>query len=90
MYKHSQEDLYMTTATLKNWGNSLGLRVPKNVLEEANLKENSEVTLEVIDGAIIVKPKEGLKELLAKITPDNMHNDEEWLSEDKPQGNEVW
>ena len=80
----------MTTATLKTWGNSLGLRVPKNVLEAVNLKENSEVTLEVIDGAIVIKPKQGLEQLLAKITPENMHNDEEWLNEENPQGNEVW
>lgn len=80
----------MTTATLKTWGNSLGLRVPKNVLEEVNLKENSEVTLEVVNGAIVIKPKQGLEQLLAQINPENMHKEEEWLNEDNPQGNEVW
>jgi len=74
---------------IQKWGNSLGVRLPKSVVEQSNLTENSEVEVESKDGVIIIFPskkKYSLDSLLSKITPSNLHKEEDFKSE----GNEVW
>ena len=76
-------------AKIQKWGNSLGIRIPKSVIEKANLEENSEVEIENKDGAIIIFPrqkKESLADLLSQITKNNLHHEDEY----KIEGNEVW
>ncbi len=41
--------------TIQKWGNSQGIRIPKIVLEQANLSENDQVELTVLDDSIILK-----------------------------------
>lgn len=76
------------TATISRWGNSLGLRIPKAAIAEANLKEGDTVRVVPQDGQlVIVKVKtRSLDELVARITPENRH------VESLPAlvGNEVW
>ena len=43
-------------AKIQKWGNSLGVRIPKAVIEKMNLSENSEVEVEHKNGAIIIFP----------------------------------
>lgn len=77
------------SAKIQKWGNSLGIRIPKSVIEKANLNENSEVEIENRDGLIIIFPrqkKESLASLLSKVTKKNLHTEEEYEIE----GNEVW
>jgi antitoxin MazE len=38
-------------------GNSKGIRIPKQVLEEFDLDENSEIEMDTQNGSIILKPK---------------------------------
>ena len=38
-------------------GNSKGIRIPKQVLDEFDLDENSEIELDTQNGSIILKPK---------------------------------
>ena len=38
------------------WGNSLGVRIPKAVIEKVNLSENSEVKIESKNGTIVIIP----------------------------------
>ena len=38
-------------------GNSKGIRIPKQVLEEFDLDENSEIELDTLNGSIVLKPK---------------------------------
>ncbi len=74
---------------LQKWGNSVGVRIPKSIIEKANLDVNSEVEIEHKDGKIIIFPKKKslqLKELLSQITKDNLHSEEDFL----PEGKEVW
>ncbi len=77
--------------TLSKWGNSIGLRVPKNVLEDAHLSEGDVVTIEVeAPGVIRLRSGEEsltLEDLVAQITPENRHQEVDW---GRPQGNEVW
>lgn len=50
----------MRTARLGKVGNSTGITVPREVLEEANMARGDEVTLTVRDGRIeIAKTEEG-------------------------------
>jgi antitoxin MazE len=43
-------------ATITKWGNSLALRLPRHVIEEARLVEGATVRLEVEDGMIRITP----------------------------------
>lgn len=77
------------TAKIQKWGNSLGIRIPKSIIEKANLNENSEVEIENKDGAIIIFPRQkklSLDKLLSEITKNNLHKE----SDDEVEGREVW
>lgn len=77
------------SAKIQKWGNSLGIRIPKSIIEKANLNENSEVEIENKDGAIIIFPSQkklSLDNLLSQITKHNLHSE----SDDEVEGNEVW
>lgn len=74
---------------IQKWGNSLGVRIPKAVIEKVNLSENTEVEIESKNGTIIIFPankKYALEDLLEQITKRNLHHEEAFVSE----GNEVW
>jgi antitoxin MazE len=76
-------------ATVSRWGNSLGLRIPRGLAEDAGLSEGSSIDLRVENGRLIVEPVavESLESLLAKVTPKNLHGE---LLIDAPRGREVW
>jgi antitoxin MazE len=81
-------------AVLRKWGNSIGLRIPTGLIAELNLSENSTVDLKVEDGKLIVAPKQqgrkwkySLGELLAGVTPENIHPETDWGI---PVGDEAW
>jgi antitoxin MazE len=74
---------------IQKWGNSLGVRIPKTVMEKVNLKENSEVEIESKNGTIVIFPatkKYSLDDLIDQITKSNLHSEEAFKSE----GDEVW
>ncbi len=74
---------------VQKWGNSLGVRIPKNIVEKVKLSENCEVEVESKNGAIVIVPvvKEYvLDDLLEQITKDNLHSEEAF----KADGDEVW
>lgn len=79
----------MTTRVAK-WGNSLGLRVPKAVAQEARIEEGDVVDLLVKNGIIVIRPSRpmySLDELVARITLRNRHSESDWGT---PVGGEVW
>ena len=74
---------------IQKWGNSLGIRIPKTVIEKTNLGENSEVEIESKNGTIVIFPAKkeySLNVLLEQITKSNLHSEEDF----KIEGNEVW
>lgn len=74
---------------IQKWGNSLGVRIPKSVIEKANLGENSEVDIESKNGTIVIFPAKkeySLTALLDQITKSNLHSEDNF----KVEGNEVW
>jgi len=57
------------------WGNSLGIRLNKEIVEAIHLKENDIVELEVIDNKLVILPKQTLEDMLSKINENNLHNE---------------
>lgn len=76
-------------ATVTKWGNSLGIRIPRGIAQDAHIGEGTAVDLRVEDGRIIAEPIEGetLDVLLARITPENCHGEQ---FGDEPVGREAW
>lgn len=72
--------------TVRKWGNSLGIRIPNLVAEDAHLEEGTEVELAFRDGELVMTPVLSLAELVARITPDNLPE----LIDDTPRGGELW
>jgi antitoxin MazE len=72
------------------WGNSLAVRIPQPVAEQARLGEGDEVEVLVEDGAVTIRrlaADEELERLVAAITPENRHDETDW---GPAQGREVW
>ena len=80
-------------AKVQKWGNSQGLRIPKNLLSDAQLNVGDEVDVSVKEGIMIVAPakrvrgRHRLKDLVAHI-PENYRPGEVGWGE--PVGKEVW
>jgi antitoxin MazE len=79
------------SVTLHRWGNSVGLRVPKPLLEQLGLKEGSEVELKIEDGRLVIEPHRPrrltLKDVLKGFTPEDQPGEVDW---GPPVGKEVW
>jgi antitoxin MazE len=78
----------MTTQVSK-WGNSLGLRIPKNLAQELQMTDGDAVEIAVENGALIVRPEKKrytIEELVADLTPDD-RGEIDW---GPPVGKEVW
>ncbi len=78
-------------ATVRRWGNSLALRIPKPFAEEAGLREDGEVEVTVEAGALRVEAvKEqtwSLDGLLAGVSRRNLHRT---VGTGSPVGREEW
>ncbi len=75
---------------LVKWGNSHAVRIPKTVLDRAEIHAGDELEIHVEDGRISIEPampKLRLRDLVARITPQNLHAEQDW---GKPRGREVW
>ncbi len=63
----------------QKWGNSLAIRVPKRVAEEAGLREKDSVEIEVREGTLVVRPYlrrvYRLEDLLKRMTASNLHDE---------------
>ena len=44
-------------ATVKQWGNSVGVRIPKEALEKSNLRLNDELEIVTFNGGITFQKK---------------------------------
>lgn len=88
--KKGKKGVMNVTTKIQKWGNSFAIRIPKEFIEELNLKQGSEIELRKIDDILQIIPKKRkptLEELMAKITPENQHDEIDWGT---PQGKEVW
>ena len=80
-----------TTSAVAKWGNSTGVRIPKQVLRQAQIEEGDEVLVEAEAPGVIrmhlAHTPATLEDLVARITPANRHSEVFWGS---PRGKEVW
>ncbi|MBI4252995.1 AbrB/MazE/SpoVT family DNA-binding domain-containing protein [Candidatus Uhrbacteria bacterium] len=76
---------------IDRWGNSLGIRLPKQLADQLFLNEGSTVVVTLEKNALMLRPQkrstQTLKQLLEHITPNNLHKTVDW---GEPQGKEVW
>jgi antitoxin MazE len=78
--------------TVAQWGDSLAIRLPQALVAELALECGADIELHVEhDGFRATFPsrpkKFTLEELLAGMTPENVHPEIDW---GKAQGEEVW
>lgn len=77
-------------AKAQRWGNSLAVRIPKAIAEQAGVREKDEFDIEVVAKVIRMKPRQrgkSLGELVAGITPENLHAEADF---GRPRGRESW
>ncbi len=76
---------------VQKWGNSLALRIPKSFATEVGLQRESSVEVSLVNGKLVItpvaKPKLTLKQLLAKVTKENVHHE---VDIGPATGNETW
>ena len=76
--------------TVQKWGNSLAIRIPKNISKDTSLSEGSNLNILVENGNIILSPsaKEySLSEILKHVTNENIHSE---VSTGDQTGGEIW
>lgn len=64
---------------VKKWGNSASVRIPAAIMEAAHLSLDETVDVREEGGRIVIEPVRpndyNLAQLLADITPDNLHTE---------------
>jgi antitoxin MazE len=71
----------MPKAQVVKWGNSLAVRIPKSVAEQARMREGDAIVLKAGKGRIELRRAERvptLEELVSRITPENRYPDTDW------------
>ena len=64
--------------SVKKWGNSLGIRLPKSIADEVLVNEGTNLKISVIDGAIQLTKYDNeitLDDLLVLINSNDLHNE---------------
>jgi antitoxin MazE len=75
-------------AVVAKWGNSLGLRLTKSIVEQLGVKEGSELDLVVENGRLVIQPRRySLEALMEEVTPENFHGEIDWGA---AVGDEAW
>ncbi|MBI2999581.1 MAG: AbrB/MazE/SpoVT family DNA-binding domain-containing protein [Deltaproteobacteria bacterium] len=76
---------------VRKWGNSLAVRIPKPLAEDAEVKEGTVLNLAVSGGKVVATPvqkrKLSLKQLLAQVNRKNLHSE---VDSGRSVGREVW
>jgi antitoxin MazE len=78
---------------VQKWGNSQGLRLAKQLLEDAHISVGDDVDVTIRDGTIIIAPikrvrgKRSLQELVSRIPRGYEAGEVDWGN---PTGREVW
>ena len=66
---------------VQKWGNSLALRIPKSFADEVGLHGGAAVDLSLVGGKLVISTVEqqryALNELLADVTEDNLHSEQD-------------
>ena len=77
-------------AKIQKWGNSLGMRIPNNIIKELQLKTNDLVEIKYNKNQIIItkiSPKISLEERIKAYHGENLSKNFSW---DDKVGKELW
>lgn len=80
----------ISMSTVAKWGNSLAIRIPKNIAEQINLEEGMAISINITNNNIIItpqKPQYTLEELLAGASSEHFDGEYDW---GEPTGEEIW
>jgi antitoxin MazE len=72
------------------WGNSLAVRIPGVYAKDLGLREGMDLEVSVSGGGLLLRPNKdeySLEELVAQITPENLHEETDW---GPAVGRETW
>lgn len=76
---------------VRKWGNSLALRIPKAIAEDAGVRVGTVLDVAVSRGRVVATPVAPaavkLQELLRRVTRRNIHGE---VETGPPTGHEVW
>ena len=88
----------ITQTEIKEWGNSLAIRIPKKVKDKLNLHSGSHINISLDGNKIILESEENpffnlskdmnLLSVVGKISATNKHSINEF--DDEVVGGEVW
>ncbi|WP_293913301.1 AbrB/MazE/SpoVT family DNA-binding domain-containing protein [Deinococcus sp.] len=79
--------------TVRNWGNSLAIRIPRDYASSLQLRDGSDVRLELTEQGLLIVPSRPnrrtlkLADLLIGVTPEQVGGEED---RGEAQGQEVW
>jgi antitoxin MazE len=71
----------MTRTQIGKWGNSLAVRLPGTYAKDLGLTEGMDLEVSVVNGGLLLRPQKkeySLEELVAQITPENIHEETDW------------
>jgi antitoxin MazE len=81
----------MMRVRVQRWGNSLAVRIPKPLAEDARVGEGTVLNLAVSEGKVVATPvkkrQSSLRQLLAKVTRKNLHTEVDF---GPSVGREIW
>ena len=63
------------------WGNSLAVRIPGAYAKDLGLADGMDLEISLHNGALLLRPPKqeySLEELVAQITPENLHEETDW------------
>lgn len=93
-----KESIFISQTAIKKWGNSQGIRLSKEIISSAGLKENDSVEISVNNGVITIKKvkpkyltlKERLEVFYNKPIDDIYVESSQEVDVGTHVGNEVW
>jgi len=81
--------------TIANFGDNVGVQIPKSLLKNVRISENEDVEILVRDNCLIIKQREDKKHLTTKERIASFCETIEYVQSSefdwgKPQGKEIW
>ncbi|MDJ0660857.1 MAG: AbrB/MazE/SpoVT family DNA-binding domain-containing protein [Crocosphaera sp.] len=80
----------MTVQKITKWGNSLGIRLPQEIIKQLGWQEGVKLSLSLENECLILsstKPKYNLDQLLKDSDPEAQHEEIDW---GEAEGEENW
>lgn len=90
---------YVIQTNIRRWGNSQGIRLPKEILSQMNLKENDTIGINIYDGKMIIEKvnkskylnlTERLEAFYKRPIEEIYVESTQEVDVGDPKGNEIW